>query len=74
MSLATLSNWGADSIVAGTFLSLIHGVGLAGTFWIYGFICVLAFMFCYVFVLETKGKSLEAIERYWHHLGEKQAQ
>jgi len=73
MSLATLSNWGADGVVTGTFLSLIGRAGPAGTFWIYAFICVLAFVFCYAFVPETKGKSLEAIERYWHQLGEKQA-
>jgi SP family galactose:H+ symporter-like MFS transporter len=73
MSLATLSNWGADWVVTGTFLSLIRFAGPAGTFWIFAFICALAFIFCYAFVPETKGKSLEAIERYWHDLGEKPA-
>jgi len=73
MSLATLSVWGANWVVAGTFLSLIHAAGPAGTFWIYAFICVLAFIFCYAFVPETKGQSLEAIERHWRHFGEKPA-
>jgi sugar porter (SP) family MFS transporter len=67
MSLATLSVWGANWVVAVTFLSLIHAAGPAGTFWFYAFICVLAFVFCYAFVPETKGKSLEAIERHWRH-------
>ena len=71
MSLATLSVWGANWVVAGTFLSLIHAAGPAGTFWFYAFICVLAFVFCYAFVPETKGRSLEAIERHWRHFGEK---
>ena len=65
MSLATLSVWGANWVVAVTFLSLIHAAGPAGTFWFYAFICVLAFVFCYAFVPETKGQSLEAIERHW---------
>ena len=71
MSLATLSVWGANWVVAVTFLSLIRGAGPAGTFWIFGFICVLSFVFCLAFVPETKGKTLEAIERHWRHFGEK---
>jgi len=71
MSLATLSLWGANSVVAGTFLSLIRAAGPAGTFWIYSFICVLCFVFCLTMVPETKGKSLEAIERHWRRLGER---
>ncbi len=72
MSLATLSVWGANWVVAVTFLSLIRGAGPAGTFWIFAVICVLSFVFCAIFVPETKGKTLEAIERHWRHFGEKQ--
>ncbi|HEY6292104.1 MAG TPA: sugar porter family MFS transporter [Terriglobia bacterium] len=73
MSLATLSLWGANWVVAGTFLSLIRAAGPAGTFWIYSFICVLCLVFCFAVVPETKGKSLEAIERHWRQLGNKTA-
>jgi MFS transporter, SP family, galactose:H+ symporter len=69
MSLATLSVWGANWLVAGTFLSLIRAAGPAGTFWIFSFICILAFGFCFAFVPETKGKTLEAIESHWRHFG-----
>jgi len=69
MSLATLSVWGANWLVAGTFLSLIHAAGRAGTFWIFAGICVLAFLFCLKLVPETKGRTLEAIERDWHRGG-----
>lgn len=65
MSLAILTVWGTNWLVAGTFLSVIHGVGPAVTFWIFGVLCVMAFVFCLVFVPETKGKSLEDIERHW---------
>lgn len=73
MSIATLCVWGANWLVAGTFLSLINAAGPAGTFWIFSSICVLAFFFCLLFVPETKGRSLEDIERHWHHFGEKTA-
>ncbi|MBZ5565112.1 MAG: sugar porter family MFS transporter [Acidobacteriia bacterium] len=73
MSLATLTVWGANWVVAGTFLSLIHAAGPAGTFWIFAVTCVLAFVFCFAFVPETKGRSLEDIERNWRHFGEKPA-
>jgi len=69
MSLATLTVWGANWVVAGTFLSLIHGVGFSGTFWIYAVICLFAFLFCLAFVPETKNKSLEDIERHWRQFG-----
>jgi len=71
MSIATLCVWGANWLVAGTFLSLIHAAGRAGTFWIFAAICVAAFFFCLLFVPETKGRSLEDIERHWHHFSGK---
>jgi sugar porter (SP) family MFS transporter len=73
MSLATLSVWGSNWIVAGTFLSLLNHAGPARTFWLYALICVAAFIFCYIFVPETKGRTLEDIERHWRHFGEKSA-
>jgi sugar porter (SP) family MFS transporter len=71
MSLATLTVWGTNWVVTATFLSLLHAAGLAATFWIYAFLCVVAFVFCLVFVPETKGRTLEAIEHHWRHFGEK---
>lgn len=73
MSIATLTVWGANWVVAGTFLSLLHTFGPSGTFWIYSVVCLLAFLFCMGFVPETKGKSLEDIERYWRHFSRKHA-
>lgn len=73
MSIATLCVWGANWLVAGTFLSLIHAAGRAGTFWIFAAICVVAFFFCLLVVPETKGRTLEDIERHWHHFGAKSA-
>jgi sugar porter (SP) family MFS transporter len=71
MSLAALSVWGSNWVVTVTFLSLLNAAGPAKTFWLYACICVAAFIFCYYFVPETKGRTLEAIEHHWRHFGEK---
>lgn len=63
MSTATVTNWGTNLIVAITFLSLIQFLGTPGTFWLYGIIGIAALIFVYLRVPETKGKSLEEIER-----------
>jgi len=62
MSLATLANWGANLVVALTFLSLVRRLGQAGAFWLYAVVGVGAWLFACFLVPETKGKSLEAIE------------
>lgn len=63
MSTATMANWGTNLIVAITFLSLIQILGASGTFWLYGLIAIGTLLFVYFRVPETKGKSLEEIER-----------
>jgi hypothetical protein len=45
-----------------TFPVLNHWLGMAGTFWIYGAICMAGFLFVLARVPETKGKTLEQIE------------
>ena len=75
MSAATVVNWGANLIVALTFLTMIRVCGRAGTFWIYAAVGVGAWLFAYFLVPETKGRSLEEIEAHWRagkhprHLG-----
>ena len=64
MSLATVANWGFNAIVASTFLTLTDKLGKAGTFWFYTIICVIGIAFCYLYVPETKGHSLEEIEAH----------
>jgi sugar porter (SP) family MFS transporter len=64
MSVATISLWMACLALTLTFLSLLEALGY-GAFWIYGAMCALTFLFVWRFVPETKGKSLEQIERWW---------
>lgn len=64
MSLATLSNWLFNMIVAATFLTLTEKLGKAGAFWFYAVMCIMGIIFCYLYVPETKGLTLEKIEQY----------
>jgi sugar porter (SP) family MFS transporter len=62
MSLATLSNWVFNFIIALTFLSIIDALGESGAFWLYAAVGVAGWFFCRYWVPETKGRSLEVIE------------
>lgn len=62
MSLVTAVQWGANFLVAMTFLTILDLIGISHTFMIYGIMCLLGVVFCYFFVPETKGVSLEKIE------------
>lgn len=63
MSIATLSLWIASSLLVLTFPFLNKAFGASGTFWIYGVICIAGFIYIYRRLPETKGKSLEEIEK-----------
>ncbi|MBD0724754.1 MFS transporter [Flavobacterium sp. L1I52] len=63
MSIATFSLWIASFILTFTFPILNDLLGASGTFWVYSFICVLGYLFIKRKLPETKGKSLEEIER-----------
>jgi MFS family permease len=63
MSLAVFCNWVANYFIALTFLDLAKGLTFAGAFCLYACIGLLAFFFIWKRVPETKGKSLEAVER-----------
>jgi sugar porter (SP) family MFS transporter len=62
MSFATVLNWAANFLVAGTFLTLIALVTRQGAFFIFGFLGILAIAFFTWKVPETKDKSLEQIQ------------
>ena len=41
-------------------------LGASWTFWLYGALAVASWFFSYYLVPETKGRTLEEIERFWH--------
>ena len=63
MSVAVSALWIACFLLTYTFPMLNAKLGPAGTFWLYGAICVAGFVFIMFKLPETKGKSLEQIER-----------
>ncbi|HUE42122.1 MAG TPA: sugar porter family MFS transporter [Candidatus Sulfotelmatobacter sp.] len=63
VSVAVSALWIASFILTFSFPLLQRAVGSAGTFWTYAGICFAGFLFILAAVPETKGKSLEQIER-----------
>jgi len=66
VSLAVMCVWTACFLVAQTFPYLIEKLH-ERSFWIYAFMCLLMFLFVLFWLPETKGRSLEDIERMWRH-------
>jgi len=71
MSIATVCLWAANWVVSQTFPMLNENQRLVDTFhhgfsfWLYGTMCIILILFIWRIVPETKGKSLEEIERLW---------
>lgn len=63
MALATFFLWVACFLLTYTFPFLNEGIGAAGTFWLYGGICLASFLFIRAKLPETKGKTLEELEK-----------
>jgi SP family arabinose:H+ symporter-like MFS transporter len=63
MSLATVCLWLANTLVCQTFPSLRDHLGLAGTFWIFSAMVLPIFLFSIKLMPETKGRSLEELEK-----------
>jgi sugar porter (SP) family MFS transporter len=73
MGVATTANWAANLLVSLTFLTFTDRFGPSLTFWLYAMLTVGALIFAYRLVPETKGRTLEAIEAFWHGAHEQTA-
>lgn len=63
MSVCTFGMWAACFILTYSFPMLNTTLGAAGTFWLYGVICLAGGVFVVFYLPETKGKTLEEIEK-----------
>jgi SP family xylose:H+ symportor-like MFS transporter len=71
MSIATICLWVANFVVSQTFPMMDENPQLvrlfhhAFPFWVYAFFCLVSVLFVWLCVPETKGQTLETIERMW---------
>ncbi len=63
VSISVSALWIASFILTFTFPLILQGIGSAGAFWLYAAICFIGFVFIWARVPETKGRTLEQIER-----------
>ena len=63
MATCTFALWVGCCTLTFSFPSMNAALGSSGSFWIYSAICICAFIFLYRRCPETKGKSLEQLEK-----------
>jgi sugar porter (SP) family MFS transporter len=63
MSVSTFALWVACYLLTLTFPVFVEWFSAANTFWIYAVICVLGFATLFKYLPETKGVSLEQLEK-----------
>ncbi|XP_031847113.1 trehalose transporter 1 isoform X2 [Nomia melanderi] len=62
-SVATAFNWTCTFVVTKTYEDIVSLLGAYGTFWLFGTIVLIGFVFVIICVPETRGRSLEEIEK-----------
>lgn len=65
MGIATFANWSTNFITAFIFPWYVAKIGMHAGFFTFAIMCFFAIIFFHRLVPETKGKSLEEIERFW---------
>ncbi|MBV8617075.1 MAG: sugar porter family MFS transporter [Acetobacteraceae bacterium] len=63
IACSTFTNWAANCLVGNTFLTLLATLGQGGTFWLFAALNAAFVPFVLLYVPETRGVSLESIER-----------
>ena len=63
MSVATLSLWIACYLLTLTFPVFVELFNASNTFWLYAVICIIGFLVIFKYLPETKGISLEKLEK-----------
>jgi hypothetical protein len=63
VALAMGTHWVCNFVIGQAFLPVVTAVGVAGAYTFFASVCAAAVAFVGRFVVETKGKSLEDVER-----------
>lgn len=72
IAICALTFWFCDIIVTYSLPVLLKSIGLAGVFGLYAIVCIIAWVFVFLKVPETKGMPLEVITEFFS-VGAKQA-
>ncbi len=64
-SISTFTNWTTNAFSAFAFPWYVSAYGLGAGFFTFAVICLIATVFFWKLVPETRGKTLEEIEDYW---------
>ena len=70
VGIGALALWITAFIISQTLPKLIEGIGAGNTFLVYALLTAPALYFVWVMIPETKGKTLEEIERHWISINE----
>ncbi len=62
-------NLTANALIAGFFLTMLHSLGGARSFAVFGTLALVALVFVYRHAPETKGRQLEEIRHFWENGG-----
>ena len=63
ISIGALAHWIDNFTLTYSFPTIKSSLGWAVNFWLYGLICFLGIVVIYFILPETKGKSLETLEK-----------
>jgi SP family xylose:H+ symportor-like MFS transporter len=64
VAIAVAAQWAANYLISSTYPAMME-LSSAGTYWFYGIMSVLSFVFVWKMVPETKNKTLEEMEHLW---------
>ena len=62
-SIGVFTHWGLDFIISISVLTLISTITETGMFWLYGAFALAGWLYLRKYLPETKGRSLEEIDR-----------
>ncbi len=65
MSIATLTLWVGTALIGQVVPWMLESLTPAGTFWIFSLSCIPALYLAIKVIPETKGRTLEEIEKFW---------
>jgi len=66
IGISTFVNWSSAAVVTGLFKEYVKLVRIWGAFWSFSIIMLLGAVFTFIFVPETKGKTLEEVEKFFN--------